>query len=96
MIPDGVCVEAADTLVPHLTTRTYVGMHGDIGTELSNWMIIDFNEQELGGWDPLSPPQALERAHALGFEEVAPLDEGLLVLHRDIPVAAVCSEYLGR
>ncbi len=96
LIPDGVCVEAADTLVPHLTTRTYVGMMGDIGTELSSWMIIDFNEQELGGWDPLNPPQALERAHALGFSEVAPIDDGLLVLHRDIPVDPVCSSYLHR
>ncbi|MGL3807271.1 DUF2079 domain-containing protein [Paeniglutamicibacter sp. R2-26] len=96
MIPDGVCVEAADTLVPHLTDRTYVGMMGDIGTELSSWMVIDFNEQELGGWDPLNPPQALRRAHALGFEQVAPIDNGIMVLHRDIPVDPVCTDYLKR
>ncbi|GAA5229082.1 DUF2079 domain-containing protein [Paeniglutamicibacter antarcticus] len=94
MIPDGVCVEAADTLVPHLSTRTYVGMMGDIGTDLSSWMVIDFNEQELGGWDPLSPPQALRRAHALGFKQVAPIDDGILVLHREIPVDPACTNYL--
>ena len=96
MIPDGVCVESADTLVPHLTKRTYVGLHGDIGTDLSSWMIIDFNEQELGGWDPLNPPQALRRAKALGFEQVAPIDSGIMVLHRDIPVNPICSDYLKR
>ncbi|MET0979511.1 MAG: hypothetical protein ABWX63_11900, partial [Paeniglutamicibacter terrestris] len=78
------------------TTRTYVGLHGDIGTDLSSWMIIDFNEQELGGWDPLNPPQALDRANALGFTEVAPIDEGILVLHRDIPTDPTCSNYLQR
>ncbi|GAA1496190.1 DUF2079 domain-containing protein [Paeniglutamicibacter kerguelensis] len=96
MIPDGVCVESADTLVPHLTDRTYVGMMGDIGTDLSSWMIIDFNEQEMGGWDPLLPPQALRRAEALGFKQVAPIDHGIMVLHRDIPVDPVCSDYLKR
>lgn len=96
MIPDHVCVESADTLVPHLTDRTYVGMMGDIGNDLSSWMIIDFNEQELGGWDPLLPPQALRRAQALGFEQVAPIDHGIMVLHRDIPVNPICSDYLKR
>lgn len=96
MIPDHVCVESADTLVPHLTDRTYVGMMGDIGNDLSSWMIIDFNEQELGGWDPLLPPQALRRAEALGFEQVAPIDHGIMVLHRDIPVNPICSDYLKR
>ncbi len=96
MVPDGVCIEAADSLVPHLTTRTYVGLHGDIGDDLSSWMIIDFNVEELGGWDPLTPDQALERATELGFTPVAPEDQGILVLHRDIPVDPVCSSYLQR
>ncbi len=96
MIPDNVCVEAADSLVPHLTTRTYVGLHGDIGDDLASWMIIDFNVEELGGWDPLTPDQAMERALALGYEQVAPEDQGILVLHRDIPVDPVCSSYLQR
>ena len=39
LIPDGVCVEAADNAVPHLTARTHVGLHGDIGDELATWMI---------------------------------------------------------
>ncbi len=94
LIPDGVCVEAADTAVPHLVQRTYVGLHGDIGDDLSSWMIIDFNTDELGGWDPLSPQEALERGKDLGFEVVTRDDHGIWVLHRDIPVNQVCSDYL--
>lgn len=94
MIPDGVCVEAADTAVPHLVQRTYVGLNGDIGDDLSSWMIIDFNVDELGGWDPLSPQQALERGKKLGFRVVSQDDHGIWVLHRDIPVSTVCSNYL--
>ncbi|WP_345153850.1 DUF2079 domain-containing protein [Arthrobacter ginkgonis] len=94
LIPNGVCVEAADTAVPHLVGRTYVGLHGDIGDELSSWMIIDFNASELGGWDPLTPQEALDRARALGFEVVTEDDHGIWVLHRDIPVSPVCSDYL--
>ncbi len=94
MIPNGVCVEAADTAVPHLVQRIYVGLNGDIGDELSSWMIIDFNVDELGGWDPLSPQQALERGKKLGFQVVSKDDHGIWVLHRDIPVSPVCSNYL--
>ncbi|MET1036393.1 MAG: DUF2079 domain-containing protein [Arthrobacter sp.] len=93
-IPNGVCVEAADTAVPHLVDRTYVGLHGDIGDDLSSWMIIDFNAEELGGWDPLTPAQALERARGLGFEVVTEDDHGIWVLRRDIPVSPVCADYL--
>jgi uncharacterized membrane protein len=93
-IPNGVCVEAADTAVPHLVQRTYVGLHGDIGDDLSSWMIIDFNAEELGGWDPLTPQQAQERGKKLGFEVVTKDDHGIWVLHRDIPVSPVCSNYL--
>lgn len=94
LIPDGVCVEAADTAVPHLVQRTYVGLHGDIGDDLSSWMIIDFNTDELGGWDPLSPQEALKRGKDLGFKVVTRDDHGIWVLHRDIPVNQVCRGYL--
>lgn len=94
MVPNGVCVEAADTAVPHLVDRTYVGLHGDIGDDLSTWMIIDFNAAELGGWEPLTPAQALERAERLGFRVVTEDDHGMWVLTRDIPVDPVCAGYL--
>lgn len=93
MIPDDVCIEAADNAVPHLVDRTYVGLHGDMGDDLATWMIIDTTVEELGGWDPLTPDQALERAERLGYEVVSEDDHGVWVLHRDRPVDPVCAEY---
>lgn len=94
MIPDDVCVEAADNAVPHLVDRTYVGLHGDIGDDLATWMIIDTTAEELGGWDPLTPDQALDRAERLGYEVVSEDDHGIWVLHRDRPVDPACSSYV--
>ncbi|MGW9552179.1 DUF2079 domain-containing protein [Citricoccus zhacaiensis] len=93
-IPDDVCVEAADNAVPHLVDRTYVGLHGDMGDELATWMIIDTTVEELGGWDPLTPDQALDRAERLGYEPVTQDDHGIWVLHRDRPVDPVCATYV--
>ncbi|QCU78299.1 DUF2079 domain-containing protein [Citricoccus sp. SGAir0253] len=93
-IPDDVCVEAADNAVPHLVDRTYVGLHGDMGDDLATWMIIDTTVEELGGWDPLTPAQALERAERLGYEVVREDDHGIWVLHRDRPVDPVCADYV--
>ncbi|VXB26149.1 conserved membrane hypothetical protein [Citricoccus sp. K5] len=93
-IPDDVCVEAADNAVPHLVDRTYVGLHGDMGDELATWMIIDTTVEELGGWDPLTPDEALDRAERLGYEPVTEDDHGIWVLHRDRPVDPVCATYV--
>ena len=93
-IPDDVCVEAADNAVPHLVDRTYVGLHGDMGDELATWMIIDTTVEELGGWDPLTPDEALQRAERLGYEAVTEDDHGIWVLHRDQPVDPVCADYV--
>ena len=94
LIPDDVCVEAADNAIPHLVDRTYVSLHGVIGDTLSTWMIIDTDVEELGGWDPLTPDEALVRAERLGFEVVTEDDHGVWVLQRDAPVDPVCSSYL--
>nr|WP_313816942.1 DUF2079 domain-containing protein [Citricoccus sp.] len=93
-IPDDVCVEAADNAVPHLVDRAYVGLHGDMGDELATWMIIDTTVEELGGWDPLTPDEALNRAERLGYEVVTEDDHGIWVLHRDLPVDPVCAAYV--
>ncbi|MFB9070025.1 hypothetical protein ACFFX0_01965 [Citricoccus parietis] len=93
-IPDDVCVEAADNAVPHLVDRTYVGLHGDMGDELATWMIVDTTVEELGGWDPLTPDEALDRAERLGYEVVTEDDHGIWVLHRDRPVDPVCATYV--
>lgn len=96
MIPDGACVEAADTAVPHLVDRTYVGLSGTLSEEHVNWLIIDDTVDELGGNDPLTPQEAFDRAEELGFEVVSGDDHGLWVLHREIRDAPVCREYLER
>lgn len=100
MIPDGVCVEAADTAVPHLVQRTRVGLLGTTDVDRVSWTIIDDRVEELGGSDPLTPSQALERAEALGFEVRSADDEGLWVLHRELPEELAegdqCGEYLSR
>ncbi|MFF5020535.1 DUF2079 domain-containing protein [Micrococcus luteus] len=94
LIPDGVCVEAADNAVPHLTARTYVGLHGDIGDELATWMIVDTSVPELGGWDPLTPEQALARAERLGFERVWSARDVVVLHHPDRAVSPTCTTYL--
>ncbi|GAA4779075.1 DUF2079 domain-containing protein [Citricoccus nitrophenolicus] len=93
-VPDDVCVEAADNAVPHLVDRTHVGLHGDMGDDLATWMIIDTTAEELGGWDPLTPDEALARAERLGYEPVTQDDHGIWVLHRDRPVDPVCADYV--
>lgn len=93
-IPDDVCVEAADTAVPHLVDRTYVGLNGTTAEEDLQWLIIDEEVEELGGTDPLTPEEAFQRAERLGFDTVTEDDHGLWVLHREIPQPDKCAEYL--
>lgn len=99
-IPDGVCVEAADTAVPHLVNRTSVGLNGTTDEQNLSWLIIDDQVDELGGSDPLTPQEAFDRAQRLGFEVVIEDDEGLWVLQRDLGdsagAGAGCAEYLQR
>lgn len=93
-IPDGACVEAADTTVPHLTDRSYVGLAGTLDDERVNWLIIDTWMDELGGTEPLTPEEAFARAERLGFDTVIQDDQGLWVLHRDIANDPICTDYL--
>lgn len=96
LIPDDVCVEAADTMVPQLTNRTSVGLNGTTAEENLEWLIIDDRAEELGGSDPLTPEEAFQRAERLNFEVVSADDHGLWVLSRDIETATSCTEYLSR
>ncbi|WP_272896799.1 DUF2079 domain-containing protein [Nesterenkonia sp. PF2B19] len=97
-IPDGVCVEAADTAVPHLVDRTRVGLNGTTDEDRLMWLIIDDRVDELGGSDPLTPQEAFARADRLGFEPVIEDDEGLWVFTREVgeDAAAGCADYLRR
>ncbi len=102
-VPDAVCVEVADTAVPHLVDRTSVGLNGTTDEAVLTWLIIDEHVEELGGTDPLTPEQAFDRAERLGFEPVIEDDEGIWVLRRDTEdldaspdELASCAEYLER
>ncbi|GAA1810529.1 DUF2079 domain-containing protein [Nesterenkonia flava] len=100
LIPDGACVEAADSAAPHLVDRAYVGLAGTLDDDRVNWMIIDAHERELGGSDPLTPDEAFERAERLGFEPVLADEQGLWVMRRvdadgSTPHHAECAEYVG-
>ncbi|TLP73159.1 DUF2079 domain-containing protein [Nesterenkonia sphaerica] len=94
LIPDGACVEAADTAAPHLTGRAYVGLAGTLDDQRVNWLIIDSWADELGGSDPLTPEEAFARAERLGFDTVTADDYGLWVLHRGVPPDRTCVEYV--
>lgn len=91
MIPDGACVEAADTAAPHLTQRAHGGLAGTLDDDRLEWMIIDAEAEELGGSEPLSPQEAFDRAEQLGFETVIADDEGLWVLSRETEGGAECA-----
>ena len=74
--------------------RDSVGLHGDIGDELATWMIVDTSVPELGGWDPLTPEQALARAERLGFERVWSAGDVVVLHHPDRAVSPTCTTYL--
>ncbi|GAB3189484.1 DUF2079 domain-containing protein [Nesterenkonia suensis] len=98
-VPDGVCVEAADTAVPHLVDRTRVGLNGTTDVERLSWLIIDDRVEELGGSNPLTPDEAFVRADRLGFTPVIQDDEGLWVFSRELDDdvdGAGCADYLAR
>lgn len=94
MVPSGVCVEATDTAVPHLTNRTYVSLFEGMGQDLASWAIVDTTVEEMGGWAYPEPQKMLQRAKKLGFSVVSRDDNGIWVLHRDIPVDPLCSDYV--
>ena len=50
--------------------------------------------EELGGWDPLTPDQALERADRLGFEVVWAERDVVVLRHPTRGISPVCSTYL--
>lgn len=82
MIPSGVCVEADDRLVPHLTNRTNVGMLGR-QVDYASWAVIDFTQTDTGGGGDgnFTPFDALQFKEYYGFRVVHE-DDGIMVLHR--------------
>jgi uncharacterized membrane protein len=91
MIPSGVCVEADDRLVPHLTNRTTVGMVGR-QVDYASWVAIDFSQANTGGGGDgnFTPFSALTLKESDGFREVYRLDN-IVLLHRPGPQPDFCS-----
>lgn len=94
LIPDGACVEAADTTAAHLTSRTHVGLAGTLDDDRVDWMIIDEEAEELGGSDPLSPEEAFARAERRGLETLVADDQGLWVMGPSMADDTVCAAEL--
>ncbi|WP_343317356.1 DUF2079 domain-containing protein [Arthrobacter sp. TMP15] len=82
MIPSGVCVEADDRLIPHLTNRTNAGMLGR-QVDYASWAVIDFTQTDTGGGGDgnFTPFQALQFKQDYGFR-VVHQDDGIMVLYR--------------
>ncbi len=91
MVPSGVCVEADDRLVPHLTNRTVVGIIGR-QTAYATWAIIDFTQNDTGGggdgnFTPIAG-LAYEKSH--GFQELS-WDDNIVLLYRPGPAGDGCA-----
>ncbi|MCU6481226.1 DUF2079 domain-containing protein [Arthrobacter sp. A2-55] len=82
MVPSGVCVEADDRLVPHLTNRTNVGMLGR-QVDYASWAVIDFTQTDTGGGGDgnFTPFDALQFKESYGFRVVHE-DDGIMLLYR--------------
>ncbi|MBT8162685.1 MULTISPECIES: DUF2079 domain-containing protein [Arthrobacter] len=82
MIPSGVCVEADDRLVPHLTNRTVVGLIGR-QVDYASWAIIDFDQENTGGGGDgnFTPFTGLRYKQDQGFQEVYRQDN-IVLLYR--------------
>ncbi|MFB9163639.1 DUF2079 domain-containing protein [Arthrobacter psychrochitiniphilus] len=82
MIPSGVCVEADDRLVPHLTNRTNVGLLGR-QVDYANWAVIDFAQTDTGGGGDgnFTPFDALRFKENYGFR-IVHQDDGIVLLYR--------------
>jgi uncharacterized membrane protein len=82
MIPSGVCVEADDRLVPHLTNRTVVGLVGR-QVDYASWAVIDFDQDNTGGGGDgnFTPFTGLQFKQTRGFTEVY-REDNIILLHR--------------
>jgi hypothetical protein len=67
-VPSGVCVEADDRIVTHLTARDYVSLPG-MQNESADFIVLDLSEDNVGNFGPA--PAAVEaRARAAGYISV--------------------------
>jgi len=76
-IPDGVCIEADNTIAPQLTGRDTVFRVGR-SDEQASWLVLDVTRDDTG-WQGTSPAVAYEQALARGFTVVWARDAVVLM-----------------
>jgi hypothetical protein len=67
-VPSGVCVEADDRIVTHLTARDYVSLPGT-ENETADFIVLDLSEDNVGNFGP-APAAVEEHARAFGYTAV--------------------------
>jgi uncharacterized membrane protein len=67
-VPSGVCVEADDRIVTHLTARSYASLPGMQGGT-ADFVVLDLSEDNVGNFGP-SPQQIEQDDRAAGYREV--------------------------
>ncbi|MEZ5116744.1 MAG: DUF2079 domain-containing protein [Candidatus Nanopelagicales bacterium] len=88
LIPTGVCVEADDRALPHLTRNAVVTLPGTT-QGLATWMLLDLTRPDVG-WRDLTPESVMRDALGDGFRVVSS-EDGIVVLHREGPVDPRCA-----
>ncbi len=88
-IPSDVCIEADNSIAPHLTGRDYV-TRIQRSNEQATWMVLDFSREDTG-WQGTSPEVAYALALSRGFEPVVQ-DNVIVLLRRPGEVAPVCRD----
>ncbi len=86
-IPEGVCVEADNSVAPQLTGRDYVTRVGR-SEGLATWMVLDFSRADTG-WEGGTPRAAYANAQARGFVPVVQ-DDVIVLLRRPGAVDPIC------
>lgn len=87
-VPSGVCVEADDRLVPHLTRTRDVLLPGRSGGAAS-WLVLDLAQHSAGGTPPVLSQGAFDAAVAEDFDVLA-THGTFRVLHRPGANARSC------
>jgi uncharacterized membrane protein len=77
-VPGGVCVEADDRIVTHLTARDYASLPG-IQNETADFIVLDLSEDNVGNFGP-APATVEEHARAAGY--IAAFRQGSLLVLR--------------
>jgi uncharacterized membrane protein len=88
-IPQRVCVEADDRLIPHLIGRDYL-VPPNGSEDIATWLAVDTSQENTGGGAEISPRARLATARQEGFVEVW-RGGPMRLLHRALPANQICA-----